>query len=126
MRAIAIALSSMLLLGAGFPASKYVVAASFTSALVKNDLKTARTFLVAKPKLLDWTGSHGTLQELATWMQTCPISSIEGNKDLNINVYLECPDERHGMSLHFTGNKIREVGFGPPPPRINLTPAGSN
>ena len=126
MRAVVLALSSLLLLGAGFPASKYEVAASFTSALVRNDLRTARTFLISKPNLHDWRGSPGTLKELAKWMQACPIKSIEGNKDININVYLDCQDEWHGMALEFAGNKIREIGFGPPPPRINLTPAGNN
>lgn len=107
------------LIGAGFPASKYELAASFTSALVRNDLKGARKFLVPQANLHNWRGDQGSLQELAKWMQACPIKSIEGNDDININVYLDCADEWHGMSLEFTGNKIREVGFGPPP-KINV------
>jgi hypothetical protein len=55
-------------------------------------------------------------------MRECPLKSIEGNKDININVYLDCPDEWHGMSLEFSGNKIREIGFGPPPSKFNVTP----
>ena len=123
MRVLLIAAFAPIALANSFPASKYELVARFTGALVRNDLSTARRMLVSNPKIYDWTSGDKTLAQLANYMRSCPIKGIEGNDDNNINVNLNCGGEDQGMSLEFTGHKIRKIGFGPPPkPNINVRP----
>ena len=79
--------------------------------------------LVSNPKIYDWTAGEKTLAQLANYMRKCPIKGIEGNGDININVNLNCGGEDQGMSIEFTGHKIRKIGFGSPPElNINVRP----
>ncbi|WP_425229850.1 hypothetical protein [Sphingomonas sp.] len=126
MRALCLLLATPLVLADGFPASKYEMAATFTGALVRGDLRRAQRMLTPNAKLMEWSGGPHALADVSRYMQHCPLKSIEGNEQLNINVILDCSEGYHGMSLLFSGDRISEVDFGPPPVIQIVTPANSN
>ena len=123
MKSIWLIFVALVLSANSFPPEKYVLAAEFTKAIVRGDLVSARKMMVVKPKVYDWSEGAKTLRALSNYMRQCPIKRIEGNDNLNINVLLDCPGRYEGMSIHFEGSKVREVGFGPPP-ALEVTPIG--
>ncbi|WP_146037173.1 hypothetical protein [Novosphingobium guangzhouense] len=126
MRLIALSLSLPLLMANGFPAEKYELAAQFSGALIKGDGSLAGKALAPEASLHNWTRQSKTLDELVEHFKGCELKSIRGNFDRNINVDLSCSSEARDASIMFSGAKISEVVFGPPPgPVIVRQPVGN-
>ncbi len=122
MKTVTLIFAAVLLTGAGFPADKYELSARFAGALIKGELKSAAAMMSSGAKISEWSEGKKSLSDLARYFQRCPIKSFEGNKQMNINVLLDCSDDYHGVSIEFRGNKISEVNFGPPPVVHTVTP----